>query len=89
MFYTVKIESSTCWMYLISVDILIFTPLIRSCHLSFKASIPATNKYPCHIPLDIDFEIQILVFYSENRFCVLYIYPLNKVISKIEIFERF
>ena len=68
-----------CWMYLISVDILIFTPLIRLSSFSFKASISATNIYnradighPCLIPLDIEhvLEIQPLFFNSENRFCI-------------------
>ena len=56
-------------MYLISVDILIFTSLISLSPFSFKASISATNIYnraeighPCLIPLDIEhvFEIQPL-----------------------------
>ena len=76
----------------ISVDILIFTPLIRLAPFSFKASISATNIYkredighPCLIPLDIEhvFEIQPMYFIMKIGFVYYIFIHLKKLYPKL------
>ena len=79
IFSTAKVKSSACWMYLISMDILIFTPLIRLSPFSSKASISATNIYNradighlCLIPLDVEHVLEIQPFFLILKICFVY-----------------